>query len=148
MPGLLISGPAGAGKTALALAEKEARPESVILDFQSIYAAVLGLRRDPATGRFPERKGSDAYAMPLVEYTRRVALTGALERELFPIVTNSSGDPERRGFLLGLLGADATGKVVDPGRSVVEARLTSAEGTLSPSCKEAINRWYGKLGTL
>ena len=146
MAGLLISGPAGSGKTALALSEKEARPEAVILDFQSIYAALLGLTRGP-NGRFPERQGSDAYVMPLTEYTRRVALTGALERELFPIVTNSDGSPERRSFLLGLMGPDATEKVVDPGIRIVSERL-SVEGTLSPNCKEAINRWYGRLGTL
>ena len=146
MAGLLISGPAGAGKSEIARAEVASRPQSIMIDFQTIYAGLLGIERLP-NGRYPERLESDAYAMPLSEYVRRAAITGALARELEPIVTNSDGSPERRAFLLGLM-PGATERVIDPGIDVVTARLTNAEGVLSEQCRQAIQRWHGRLGTL
>ena len=144
MAGLLISGPAGAGKTEVARAEVQTRPDAVMVDFQTIYAALLGIQRLP-NGRYPEREARHEYVMPLVEYTRRAIITGALASEIDPIVTNSDGSPERRGVLLGLLGPGSTERVVDPGVEVVTARLTNAEGVLSSQCRDAINRFYGRL---
>ena len=53
--------------------------------------------------------------------------------------------PERRAFLLGQLGAGATERIVDPGRNIVEARLSDPEtGVLSSECDSAIGRWYSR----
>ena len=144
MAGLLISGPAGAGKSATAPDElaNQASP-GVVVDFQAIYAALLGISREPS-GRYPERLGRDSYIMPLVEYTRRVAITAAVQRDLFTIATNSDGDPARRQELLTALGPGAQELVLDPGREVVMERL-SVEGQLSAQCGQAIDRWYRRL---
>ena len=145
MPNYLIGGPAGGGKSAAAreLATELAQP--VIIEFQEFYAAVLGLLRDPSTGRYPPRNEADGYAMSVAEYTRRAAITVAVENDLDTIVSNSDGNPERRQQLLGLLGPGATERIVDPGRIVVESRLADAvTGLLSPSCDSAVSRWYGE----
>ena len=100
----LISGPAGANKTAHArqLIENAATP-MVAADFQSIYAALLLLERQP-NGRYPERLESQAYALPMAEYLRRVIMTIAAERGIDVVATNSDGSPVRRRALLDALG--------------------------------------------
>ena len=60
------------------------------------------------------------------------------------IATNSDGSPARREYLRGLLGPGAVETVLDPGRAVVEERL-SVNGVLSQQCGQAIDRWYGRL---
>ena len=115
-----------------------------MIDFQRIYAGLLGIER-LADGRFPERVDSDAYALPMAEYVRQAAITGAVTQEVGAIVTNSDGDRRRRDFLLGRLGPGATERIVDPGIEVVSQRL-SVDGTLSDQCRAAIGRWYGRLG--
>ena len=144
MAGILLSGPAGAGKSAMAkrLLENLGQP-GVIVDFQAIYAALLLLDRD-ADGRYPERQGRDSHLLPLAEYTRRAAITGAVDRQLFAIVTNSDGDGDRRRTLLGLLGAGAVEQVIDPGIVTVSDRLATG-GQVSVQCAQAIQRWYGRL---
>ena len=103
MAGVLISGPAGAGKTALArtLIDNAATP-TVAADFQSLYAALLLLERLPS-GRYPERLESQAYALAMAEYLRRVIMTAAAERDIDVITTNSDGSPVRRKTLLDAL---------------------------------------------
>ena len=145
MPNLLLSGPAGAGKSQLAIQLRDEFGEPVaIADFQALYAAIAGAVRGE-DGRYPER---DLRFLPLVEYTRQVVMTAAQQRDMAVIATNSDGDPERRRFLLERLGPGATERVVDPGRDVVEARLTDpVTGQLSPDCRQAIGRWYERLST-
>ena len=146
MAGTLISGPAGAGKTqeARRLLQTATAP-LVAADFQSLYAAILLLERLP-DGRYPERNPAHAaYALPLAEYVRQAAITGAMERDIDVVVTNSDGSPERRAFLLSRLGPNATERVIDPGRDVVERRLTVGVSGLSAGCTDAINRWYTRL---
>ena len=76
MADVLLSGPAGAGKTAEARRLLEAYPgPAVALDFQSIYAALLLLER-MADGRYPPREPQHQFAYPLVEYLRRAASNG------------------------------------------------------------------------
>ena len=58
----------------------------------------------------------DERLLPIVEYTRRAVIGAAVARDIEVIATNSDGDPERRAFLLGELGAGATERIVDPGR--------------------------------
>ena len=63
------------------------------------------------------------------------------------VTTNSDGSPERRALLLSRLGPGATETVVNPGLNIVTQRL-SVDGTLSEQCRGAIQRWYGRIGTL
>ena len=142
MASVLLSGPAGAGKSALARRLfVEHGGLVVIADFQSLYAALTGDVRGP-DGRYPLR---DDRLLPLVEYTRRAVVTGAVNREVDVVATNSDGASERRKFLLQQLGPGATERIVDPGRDVVSARLAdAATGELSPECDGAISRWYSR----
>ncbi len=142
MAGLLISGPAGGGKSALARQILLETGQAVVIDFQTIYAALLLLNRDPETGRYPERQAQDEYVLPLAEYTRRAMITGAVGRELFIICTNSDGDINRRIALMDLF--DGEERIIDPGRDVVRQRLT-LNGHFSSQCEEAIERWYDRL---
>ena len=149
MPSELISGPAGAGKTQAARAELEASGEPTLAaDFQSIYAALLLLERQP-DGRYPERRESDAHALRMAEYLRRTILTAAAARGLRVIATNSDGDLDRRAFLLRELGPGATERVIDPGIQIVTERL-GIEGETTAQCQAAIERWYsrGRRGPL
>ena len=142
MASVLISGPAGAAKSALArrlLAES--LELAAIADFQAVYAAITGDLRGP-DGRYPLR---DERLLPLTEYVRRAIIGGAVGRGIDVIATNSDGDPARRAVLLAALGSGATERVVDPGRTIVEARLSDpVTGELSGECDGAIQRWYSR----
>ena len=144
MASILLSGPAGAAKSAMAaelLAEWTGGPV-VLADFQAILVAVTGVVHGP-DGRYPLR---DERLLPLVEYVRRAILTAARNRDIAVIATNSDGNAARRALLLDELGEGASERIADPGRPVVAARLSdAATGTLSPECSSAINRWYGRL---
>ena len=142
---VLLSGPAGANKSQAARDWIAAAGEGLIVaaDFQSIYAALTLAERD-RRGRYPAR---EAALLPLPEYVRRAVIIGAREREIDVVATNSDGSPERRAFLLRELGEDATEEIIDPGRVVVEARLTDPiTGELSEECAGAVNRWYLRAG--
>ncbi len=143
MPSVLLSGPAGSGKSAVARERREAAAgPAVIADFQSIYAALSGDVRGP-DGSYPLR---DERLLPTVEYVRRAVISAARAREINVIATNSDGDPDRRAFLLRELGEDATEEIIDPGEDVVKARLSSRRtGRLSGACRAAVGRWYGRL---
>ena len=142
---LLISGPAGSGKSQLAVAERDQSGEpTVIADFQSLFVALTGVVRGP-DGKYPNR---DQFAnlLPMVETLRRTIIDQGVEREIGIVATNSDGSPERREALLERLGPGAVERVVDPGRAIVEARLSDAlTGELSVECSAAVNRWYGNL---
>ena len=142
MASVLLSGPAGAAKSALArrlLAESTEL--AAIADFQLVYRALTDVERG-RDGRYPLRNEG---LLPLTEYVRRSIITGAVNRDISVIATNSDGDPERRAFLLRQLGAGAVERIVDPGRNIVEARLSDPEtGVLSSECDSAIGRWYSR----
>ena len=144
MPDLLISGPAGAGKTQRAreLLDNAATP-TVAADFQSLYAALLLIERLPS-GRYPERLESQAFALGMAEYLRRVIMSVAAEREIAVITTNSDGSPVRRKALLDALAPGAVETIVDPGVAVVRGRL-AVDGVLSNQCEDAIGRWFTRL---
>ena len=144
MANILLSGPAGAGKSQAArrLLDAAAGP-MVAADFQSLLAALTLLERLP-NGRYPERNPRDAaWLLPLTEAMRQTVITIATDREIDVVATNSDGSPERRGFLLSRLGPGATERVIDPGINVVTDRLAGPDGVLSEDCGKAIIRWYG-----
>ena len=142
MPNLLISGPAGGGKSAASRQARDAMPgAAVILDFQSIYSALSGDVRGP-DGRYPVR--DNPALLPITEFARQSLARAAREREIGVVMTNSDGAAKRRAYLLELLGPGAVERVIDPGREVVAARL-AVDGALSPQCEAAIGRWYGSV---
>ncbi len=115
---------------------------AVIADFSAIYAALTMARRD-ADGKYPDRPTPDPL-VPLAESIRQRVILTARERDYSIIATNSDGRPDRRLYLLGLLGPGAVERVIDPGRSVVTRRLAGPAG-LSEACLSAVNRWYGNV---
>ena len=119
----------------------------VAADFQTLLAALTLLERQ-ADGRFPQRRESQAsWLLPLTEYLRMAVIGAAQDRGVDVVSTNSDGSPERRALLLSRLGRGATERVIDPGIQIVTERL-SVNGTLSDQCRDAIQRWHGRLGTL
>ena len=148
MGSILLSGPSGAGKSAEARAILEASTEpTVVADFQSILATLTLLERQP-DGRYPPRRDEQAsWLLPLTEYIRMTIIGAAQERGVDVVTTNSDGSPERRALLLSRLGPGAVERIIDPGIDVVTQRL-SVDGTLSDQCRDAIQRWYGRLGEL
>lgn len=142
MPSILLSGPAGSGKSQEARRLRASNPgPAVIADFQSLYAAIAGDVRGP-DGTFPLR---DPSLLPTAEHTRRVVISAARARGLDVIATNSDGDRTRRRRLLDLLGPGASERIIDPGRDVVIDRLADSGGTLSGECNQAVGRWYDRI---
>ena len=130
---LLISGPAGGGKSqeARRLLAAAVVP-TIMIEFQDLYASVLGIRRDPETGRYPPPgRPQDAFASTDGGVPASGGDHGRITQELDIVLTNSDGNADRRAFLLGRLGGAASETVIDPGISVVTERL-SVEGTLDP----------------
>ena len=143
MPNLLISGPAGAGKSSVARRRRrEMAQPAVIADFQGIYVALSGDVRDD-NGNYPER---DPDLLPLVERERQRIIRDAVEAEIGIVGTNSDGAQARRSYLLGILGPDALEEIIDPGIDIVTARLSDpTTGSLSDSCGRAISRWFSRI---
>ena len=145
MANYLISGPSGAGKSTEARRLLETLPEGVLLDFQSLYSAILAIARQD-DGRFPEREDRHQYALAMAEYLRLAGITAAREMELDAVVTNSDSSPSRRSFLLGLLrqgGQTAEEVVIEPPIDVVIERLTKpGESEPSSQCWDSLRRWY------
>ena len=100
MPNLLVSGPAGADKSAVArLRRREMQQPAVLADFQSIYVALSGDVRDD-NGNYPER---DPDLLPLVERERQRIIRDALEAEIGIVGTNSDGAQFGASTCLGYL---------------------------------------------
>ena len=143
MPNILLSGPAGGGKSQLARdLLRDATEPTIAPDFQAIVAALLLQERGP-DGKYPIRP---TWVLPITEYVRLAILRGAAEREISVVATNSDGDPARRAALLDRLGKDSTERIVDPGEEIVRARLADPiTGELSADCEKAVARWFGRL---
>ena len=144
MPGLLLSGPAGGGKSQLSRdLLRNATEPTVQADFQSIVVALLGLERGP-NGKYPVRP---EWILGLAEAVRQSVVSFATAREISIIITNSDGSPVRRASLLARLVPGSIERVVDPGIDVVSARLADEiTGALSDDCNDAVNRWYSRVG--
>ena len=130
-----IVGPAGAGKSQYIAAN--IRPGWIIIDYTTLYVALSGVQRG-GDGKYPERESGDPI-LPFVAGMKTVALRMAVERELSGFVTSSAlADVEVLEKITG-----ETAKVIDPGESVVRARLSDpTTGELSPECDKAVRRWY------
>ena len=141
---ILLSGPAGSGKSQLARdLLRQATGPMIAADFQSLTAAVLLQERGP-DGKYPLRP---AWVLPIVEYIRQTVLRAARERGLDLIATNSDGSPERRRVLLERLGPGSTEQIITTPEAVVRARLSDPiSGVLSDDCEKAIRRWFGRAG--
>ena len=143
MANLLISGVAGSGKSEAARLELAASNEpAVILEIQELYASLLGQRRDPATGRYPERLERDSHALRLAEYLRRVAITASVARGIRVITSNSDSDMARRRFLLGELGPGSVERIVNVDYDIAISNLQGPGGATSDQCRQAVERWY------
>ncbi len=142
---------------------RESSGPIVLLDFQALYIALTGVKRD-SNNRYPLR---DPALLPTVEYMRQAGITQARERGIDMVVTNSDGDHGRRAYLLGRMTDTAPESIlrnageeviesgfaslvagvreiiVDPGEAVVRARLANKSGQLEPECVKAIGRFYG-----
>ena len=149
MPGILLSGPAGSGKSQAAREIlRESTEPAVAADFQSIVAALLLQERLP-NGKYPPRPD---WILPLAEYVRLAVIQVATARGLNVVATNSDGGPARRASLLDRLkdqrlpdSPNAVERIIDPGFDVVRARLADESGELSDPCSSAISRWYSRL---
>ena len=143
MPSILLSGPAGAGKSQEARRLLEANPgPAVVADFQSLVAAILQHERGP-DGKYPMRP---EWVLPLAESLRLELIDRARAAEVDVITTNSDGDRGRRQRLLDRLGPGASERIIDPGQAVVTARLAdAATGVVSPQCEQAVGRWFSRL---
>ena len=139
---ILVSGPAGGGKSQrVRELLQESETDTIVSDFQSTYASIRQEVRDPVSHKYPER---DERYVPAAEYIRRATITYGVSNGYRVIVTNSDGDPDRRGFLLDLLGDGAEEQIIDPGEAVATARLAEADGVPSEACNKALQRWYSR----
>ena len=142
---VLLSGPAGAGKSQAARELLRTGKVDLVADFQSIGAALLLLERDPVTGRYPPRDARFEKIIPLAQAIRSTIIAEARERGLAVVATNSNGSPGQRQRLIAELGG-ASERILDPGREVVEQRLADpVTGQLSDQCREAVRRYYDNL---
>ena len=121
---VLLSGPAGASKSALARRLLIDHPQlAVLADFQLVYRALTDDERG-RDGRYPLRRRTlvaDNRICAASDYHRRCCQRYRRHRNQF-----SDGSPERRAFLLAQLGEGAVERIVDPGENIVRARLSDA----------------------
>ena len=144
---VIISGPAGAGKTERAgeiIAELQAEGlKPIAADFQTLYAALRLLSRGE-DGRYPQREENDAYILGMTEYLRSTIARRALADDMPVVVTISErAEGSRYQALAALLGGAAREETIDPGVDEIVRRLGGPGRTISSQCFEAINRWYG-----
>ena len=138
----LVEGPAGGGKsgvTALMLAAGEI---DVLADVTQLWVALSGAVRG-ADGRYPVRLDDDT-ALALARYLQAAAVRQGLQDGADVAVTTSRRGQQNKWSAMALdAGTDFFYRTVDPGRDVVEARLSDEDGQLSEACDQAIRRWYG-----
>lgn len=139
----LLEGPAGSGKSQLARDMIEAGEAQVLADLTSLWAAVGNYQRGP-DGKYPERDSQDP-ALSIALRLQAAAARMAAEDNANVVVTTSRPDQaERWQQVADSTGDELTVRTIDPGRDVVVKRLSDARGNLSPSCANAIARWYGQ----
>ena len=135
----IVRGPAGGGKSGYV--ERVRRPGEVLADFTLLYAAISGATRGP-DGRYPVRLDSDPL-IPITAAIKAYIVRQAAARALRGYVTTSDSSAGELARLRELGASDAEAITLDPGRAVVEARLSDPEtGELSEQCRLAPARWY------
>lgn len=144
MPGALtlLRGPAGGGKSQRAQRLVDDGAADVLADTTALYAALAGVQRGP-DGRYPPREETDPL-LPITTYIRAVVAREAVRRGLRVVVTSSRRDDEDHWRDVAAEGgADFDAETIDPGRTVILARLADPEtGELSAACDAALRRWY------
>ena len=147
MPGdlVLIEGPGGGGKSAVAERMVAAGEAAILADMTLLWAAIRGLRRDER-GRFPVREGDDP-ALPVAQYLRGVAVAEGLRRGLPVVVTSATPDMAPKwASAAAREGATFSVRTIDPGEQLVRQRLAEFGGSpdaLDPECEFVVGRWYG-----
>ena len=138
---VLIQGPAGSGKSQLAAEMQEFGEFRVYSDITSLWAALCGAVRGP-DGKYPERQDDDP-CLEIARYLQTVAARRALQDGVdVGVTTSRRGQELRWQQLADEAGGSFSVRTVDPGRRVVEARLSDDDGQLSAACDRAIRRWY------
>ena len=141
---VLLTGPAGSGKSAAARELLRTGKADVAADFQSVLVGLLLLERGQ-DGRYPARDRAAERLIPLAQAIRSTIIAEARTRGLTVVTTNSNGSPAQRQRLIAELGG-ASERIIDPGRQVVEQRLADpVTGQLSTQCGQAIGRYYDNL---
>ena len=141
---VLLTGPAGGGKSQAARELLRTGKADVAADFQSILASLLLLERGQ-DGRYPARDRAAERLIPLAQAIRSTIIAEARSRELTVVATNSNGSPAQRQRLIAELGG-ASERIIDPGREAVRQRLADpVTGQLSTQCGQAIGRYYDNL---
>lgn len=123
---MLVVGPPGAGKSTWASAR--AGEGDTVVDFDEI-ARELG-------SRHAHRHDSGVVARTIVEQKRRERTVAQMQDGTAYVIRVAS-DPTERTYLATRLRADEV-KVVDPGRDVVERRLSGRP----ESARREVDRWY------
>ena len=97
MEAILVSGPAGGGKSQYAQRLLDDNPGAVLSDFQAIYVSLTGVTRG-IDGTFPLRIRS---LLPIVQRVKQQVISDALEDQVaLLIATNSSRDEMVRKRIL------------------------------------------------
>ena len=114
----IIRGPAGGGKSQWIAEHK--RPGEFVADFTLLFAAVAAVTRGP-DGKYPVREDGDPL-LPLVSAVKAYVVRQAAARQLSGYVTTSDSRQSEIDRLRDA-GADGPVETIDPGESVVAARL-------------------------
>ena len=138
----LLEGPAGSGKSQLARDMKLAGQVDLLADVTSLWAAVGVYERDPLTGKYPVRLDTDP-ALDAALYLQTTVVRYGLSNGLRVAATTSRrGQVPRWQSIADEYSTMLIVQTIDPGRAVVEQRLSDADGVLSDECEKAISRWY------
>ena len=115
----------------------------LVADVTALWVALSGVVRGP-DGRYPVRLADDP-ALSVSRYLQTVAVRFALQEGNDIAVTTSRRDQASRWRALADdAQTEFNVRTVDPGEDIVRARLSEADGNLSPECSTAIGRWFSE----